>query len=65
MFTITNIVFAIQMCNEWNKTIFCFKNQWMRFWLDIDIFNMWRQREYRNSDCSSLYQMKLENNARE
>ena len=45
-----DIVFLIQICNEWNKRIFCYKNQWVSCWR-INI-NRWRQREYRYSNIS-------------
>ena len=40
-----DIAFLIQICNELNKWIFCYKNQWVSCWR-INI-NRWRQREYR------------------
>ena len=39
-----NIVFAIKICNEWNKRIFCFKNQCTSGWY-IN-FNRFHQREH-------------------
>ena len=47
---LADIVFLIQICNEWNKRIFCYKNQWVSCWR-INI-NRWRQREYRYSNIS-------------
>ena len=45
-----NVVFLIQICNEWNKRIFCYRNQWVSCWR-INI-KRWRQREYRYSNIS-------------
>ena len=41
---LTNIVFVIQIWSEWNKRMFCFKNQCASSW---HIINRWRQLEYR------------------
>ena len=46
---LANVVF-LQICNVWNKTIFCYRNQWVSCWR-INI-NRWRQRQYRYSNRS-------------